>query len=142
MYTCSKCGEILGDNVVTCFNCKNTIPVKEVEKHIEKHIEKQIEVKETKCVTDEEKRRTYTNNLLLYNAIAIPVYCTILWALVSDGLTISETGNTAVILLFLMLAFDFFVKYHLKINICPFCGTFIFFSYGKRHCSNCGAWYK
>ena len=134
MYTCSKCGEILGDNVSTCINCKNTIPVKEVEKH--------IEVNETKCVTDEEKRRTYTNNLLLYNAIAIPVYCTILMALVSDSFTISETGNTAVILLFLMLAFDFFVKYRLKINICPFCGTFIFFSYGKRHCSNCGAWYK
>ena len=31
MYTCSKCGELLGDNATTCFNCKNTIQKKEVE---------------------------------------------------------------------------------------------------------------
>ena len=128
MYTCSKCGELLGDNATTCFNCKNTIQKKEVEDS-----ERSIGQYES------EIRNKYTKKFNFYMKFLTVeiIFFLVVWYL-------SDTRAAFVVLFLSIPALFIFtiLPFVLRINSCPFCRSYLHdFGIGD-FCPYCGKRYK
>lgn len=132
MYTCSKCGELLGDNATTCFNCKNTIQKEEVKEHIR---DSERSIAQYEC----EIRNKYTKRLNFYMNFSIVAVILFLISWVLSG---TEWADATFFLCPLALFILVILPYVLRTNSCPFCRSYLYdFEIGD-FCPYCGKRYK
>ena len=132
MYTCSKCGELLGDNATTCFNCKNTIQKKEVEEHIR---DSERSIAQHEC----EIRNKYTKRLDIYIIffIVAAIFIAFAWLLShTEDAFVGLFLSIPALFILIILPFAFRIKF------CPFCGGFLRHIFIGNHCPHCGKKYK
>lgn len=134
MYKCVKCGELLGDEVRTCFRCHHTVTDEEYHQILRENEMHRLEAMREVWADYGSRRRKYFIATLVFLVVSI--------LLMSVG--VHFLGEEICIIAFLVL----FVGYSIfticqKIYKCPLCGSFMGRrSFWDRYCPRCGGQYR
>ena len=147
MYTCEVCGELLGDSVTTCFNCRNTIPKVGVKTPV--GVKAPMEVKapaepiDPPYLYEQKIRYKYERKLekyykVLFGGIAVIVLLIfVLGTILQSDADIFDMIWIPLVIYYVILQFVF------RVSFCPFCGAYFYKQYNvPRYCGTCGKRYR
>ena len=147
MYTCEVCGELLGDSVTTCFNCRNTIA--KVEGKAPVGVKAPMEVKapaepvEPPYVYEQKIRYKYERKLEQYYKVLFGGIAVIVLFVFFLCIILQPDADFFEIILILLVIYYVILQLVFRVNFCPFCGAHFYRKYNvPRYCGTCGKRYR